>query len=91
MRRAITIGFPHDEGEGDVIVYGSDVPLDVQKAELKKLKASSQHRDFREIILFEYSRGDFRSAQFTVLNEKEPKSTPPQKPAIPETPKTKKG
>lgn len=97
MRQAITIGFPHDKREGEVIIHGTDVGVDVQRKNFKKMRGQPYHPDFSKVMVFEFSRGDVPTTEFKIRPEKEPKTTPPPtpppaapKPVTPET-KTKKG
>lgn len=55
MRTAITVAIPHDGPA--VFLSGPSVPIDTQKAEMKRMKGLREHAEYAEVQLWESGSG----------------------------------
>lgn len=75
MRTAITVAIPHDGPA--VFLSGPSVPIDSQKAEIKRLKGLREHAEYAEVQLWGSGAGITSRVKF-----QKPKAAAP--PAPPE-------
>ena len=91
MRTAITVAIPHDGPA--VFLSGPSVPIESQKAEIKKLKALREHAEYAEVQLWESGAGITSRVKFQKLKAAAPsalESAPaPESPKVPKQPAPK--